>query len=55
MYLIVYAIIFLVFAALPFWLQLILFFVSLFVAPGIGNIVIIAAMVVGRLMKKEKY
>lgn len=52
MYFIVYAIIFLIFAALPFWLQLVLFFVSLFVAPGIGNIVIIASMVVGGFIKK---
>lgn len=54
MYFIVYGLIFLIFAALPFWLQLILFFVSLFVAPGIGNIVIIAAMVVGRFIKKSR-
>ncbi|MDD5901130.1 MAG: hypothetical protein PUC73_09610 [Lachnospiraceae bacterium] len=53
MYFIVYLIIFLIFAALPFWLQLILFFVSLFVAPGIGNILVIAAMVVGLFIKRK--
>lgn len=53
MQIIIYLIIFGVFCLLPIWLQLLLFVISLFVSPGIGNLVMIVAMVIGHKIKNE--
>lgn len=50
MYIILYGIIFLVYAILPFWLQMVLFIASWFIAPG-GNLILVVAMIAGAVIK----
>lgn len=50
MYFIIYAILFCVYALLPFWLQILLLIISCIIAPG-GNSILVIAIIVGAFMK----
>ena len=52
MYYLLWGILFLVYAILPFGWQIIIFIVSCFVAPG-GNLALILAMIVGVFLKRK--